>query len=100
MALMILPTKEDGENAQSLLAVINIEIKDRLIFRDPTKAWQQFRHQCPLTRRIAEGLHIRFNSADAQNRPLECLRQRVAKAAIGLNEMVATDIGVLPSKEK
>ncbi len=49
---------------------------------------------------LAEGLHIRLNSADAQNRPLECLRQRVAGAAIGLKEMVETDIGVLPSKEK
>lgn len=99
MALMILPTEEDGENTQCLLAVINIEMKDRLIC-DPTKAGQKFRHQCPAKRCLAEGLHIRLNSADAQDRPLECLRQRVAKAAIGLNEMVETDIGVLPSKEK
>jgi len=100
VALIILPTEEDGENTQCLLAVINIEMKDRLIFRDPTKAGQKFRHQCPVKRCLAEGLHIRLNSADAQDRPLECLRQRVAEAAIGLKEMVETDIGVLPSKEK
>ncbi|WP_272954077.1 hypothetical protein [Agrobacterium pusense] len=35
MALMILPTEEDGENTQCLLAVINIEMKDRLIFLRP-----------------------------------------------------------------
>jgi len=100
VALMILPTEEDGENTQRLLAVINIKMKERLIFCDPTKAGQQFRHECPAKRCLAEDLHIRLNIADAQDRPLECLRQRVAEAAIGLKEMVETDIGVLPSKEK
>jgi len=95
MPLMILPAEEDGENAYGLLAFIDIEIKDHLIFCDPTKAGQQFWHQCSLKRRFAERLHIRLDIADSQSCPLESLRQAVAKILIGLNEMVENEAEIL-----
>ena len=38
MALMVLPAEEDGKNTHGLFALIDIEIKNCLIFRYPAKA--------------------------------------------------------------
>lgn len=43
MAQMILPAEKDRKNTHGLFTLIDIEIKDSLIFRYPAKAGQYFR---------------------------------------------------------
>jgi hypothetical protein len=85
---MVLPAEEDGQNANFLCLIVDIEVKNGAVFCDATQSRRQLRQKRSLMWRESNGVDFCFDQPCAFRSSTNGVGQRIAQADIRIYKVL------------